>query len=158
MKNINEIYQRLESECIEIYTQLNAFNLHLEWGWYNGHYHKADNGEWEREFYPIPVITIKSLCDIEIGIDNISISTKLRREHAVQYSFSKFESYTFEAYGVENYLEDFYTSGESLLTMKAKILESNETEIGFSFYFSKDGTKSSIKDVIQLLIDEEFYY
>ena len=158
MKNINETYQRLEGECLEIHTQLKAFNLPLEWGWYNGHYHKNNSGEWEREFYPIPVITIKNLCDIEIGIDNISISTKLRREHAVQYSFSKFESYTFEAYGVENYLEDFYTSGESLLTMKAKILESNETEIGFSFYFSKDGTKSSIKDVIQLLIDEGFYY
>lgn len=86
----------------------------LESGWYSEHYHKGNNGNWFRESYPIPVIGVKGFCDIEIQFDKISVSTKLKRNVALAYSFEKFAGYEFEAYGVEDYLEDFYHSGQTV--------------------------------------------
>lgn len=59
------------------------------------------------DYFPIPVITNKGTCDIEINLDQISITTKLTRNGALSYDFEKVKAYSFEAYGVKNYLDDF---------------------------------------------------
>lgn len=93
----------------------------LESGWYSEHYHKGNNGNWFRESYPIPVIGVKGFCDIEIQFDKISVSTKLKRNIALAYSFEKFAGYEFEAYGVEDYLADFYHSGQTVQELKENV-------------------------------------
>ena len=111
LKEINIAYNRLEMKQAEITHALFHRIFELESGWYNGHYHKGEDGNWFRESYPIPVIGIKGICDIEIQFEKITISTKLKRDMALAYSFEKFSGYEFEAYGVEDYLADFYHAG-----------------------------------------------
>ena len=125
----------MELKQAEIVHALFHRIFELESGWYSGHYHKGDNGNWFRESYPIPVISIKGFCDIEIQFDKISVSAKLKRNTALAYSFEKFAEYEFEAYGVEDYLADFYHSGQTVPELKENIRACDEKEIGFSFMF-----------------------
>lgn len=70
------------------------------------------------DHYPIPVISVKGHCEHVI---------------TMQYMFQKLAGIPFEAYGVENYLEDFYLMGMTIDEMHESIKQSDEDEIGFNF-------------------------
>ena len=65
------------------------------------------------------------------------------------YSFEKIET-PFEAYGVEDFLADYYNEGMSL--------NSKGKEIGVSFLFEPEAEKVKIFDLVEFLRDEGFYY
>lgn len=155
---INAAYYRLEMKQAEVANALFHRIFEIKSGWFNGHYHKNDSGEWQRESYPIPVISVKGFCDIEIQFDKISVSTKLKRDAALAYSFKKFSEYEFEVYGVEDYLADFYHKGQTIQEMKENICACDEDEIGFSFVFSFDVEGKQILEFVKLLRHEGFYY
>ena len=104
------------------------------------------------------MVGVKGFCDIEIQFDSISISTKLKRDVALSYSFEKFSGYNFEAYGVEDYLADFYHAGQTVQEMKDNIHACDEKEIGFSFVFPFDVEGKQIFEFVKLLRREGFYY
>ena len=158
LNEINSAYNRLEMKNAEIIHALFHRIFELESGWFNGHYHKNDDGEWHRESYPIPVISVKGFCDIEIQFDKITVSTKLKRDAALAYSFEKFSEYEFEAYGVEDYLTDFYHDGQMIQEMKENISACDEAEIGFSFIFPFEVDGKQIFEFVKLLRREGFYY
>lgn len=117
-----------------------------------------ETGNWFRESCPIPVIDVKGLCNIEIPFDKITISTKLKRSAALAYPFEKFAGYEFEAYGVNDYLADFYHSGQTLQELQKNIRACDEKEIGFSFVFPFDVDEKQIFEFVKLLRREGFYY
>lgn len=158
LKEINVAYNRLERKQAEITHALFNRIFELESGWYNGHYHKGEDGNWFRESYPIPVIGVKGICDIEIQFDKISISTKLKRDMALTYSFEKFSGYEFEVYGIEDYLADFYHTGQTVQEMKDNIQACDEKEIGFSFVFPFDVKGKQILEFVKMIRCEGFYY
>lgn len=156
-QQLNEIYYPLDLKQAELNALFHG-NFELESGWYNGHYHRDETGNWRRESYPIPVIGVKGLCDIEVPFDKISISTKLKRDAALGYPFEKLAGYEFEAYGVENYLTDFYHPGQTAQDLREDIRACNEIEIGFSFVFPLDRDGKQIFEFVKLLQQEGFYY
>lgn len=158
LNEIDAAYYHLEMKQAEIVNALFHGIFELESGWYNGHYYKNNTGEWQREAYPIPVISVKGFCDIEIQFDEISVSTKLKREAALTYSYEELSEYEFEVYGVEDYLADFYHTGQTIQEMKENISVSDETEIGFSFVFPFAIEGKQICDFVKLLRREGFYY
>ena len=158
LKEINIAYNCLEMKYAEITHAFCHRIFELESGWYNGHYHKGEDGNWFRESYPILVIGIRGICDMEIQFDKMSISTKLKRDMALAYSFEKFSGYEFEAYGVEDYLADFYHAGQTVQEMKDNIYACDEREIGFSFVFPFDIEGKLIFEFVKLLRREGFYY
>ncbi len=155
---INSVYSTLENKCLEISRQLSTLHPGLTWGWYNGHYHKNIKKEWVREAYPIPVIELKGICDIEVSLEKFTISTKLKREDAIDFNFNKFGGYFFEVYGVNDYLNDFYTEDCTFEDMKNNIVNSSEEEIGLSISFYFGVSTAEITRLIDLIIDEKFYY
>ena len=98
------------------------------------------------------------MCDIEIDLDKVSVSTKLRREVALNYSYEKLSDYEFEAYGVDEYLDDFYVKGNSYSELVDNIARSKEIEIGFSFLFSEDVGAEEIYKCVKFLRKEGFFY
>lgn len=156
-QQLNEIYYPLDLKQAEL-NALFRGDFRLESSWYNGHYHKDETGNWCRESYPIPVIGVKGLCDIEVPFYKISISTKLKRDAALGYPFEKLAGYEFEAYGVENYLTDFYHPGQTAQDLRENIRACNEKEIGFSFVFPLDRDGKQIFEFVKLLQQEGFYY
>ncbi|MBQ9152098.1 MAG: hypothetical protein IJX72_07590 [Clostridia bacterium] len=158
IQEVNKVYYVLEMKQAEIVHALFHRMFEIESGWFNGHFHKAEDGGWQRESFPIPVITVKGLCDVEIGFKEITVTTKLRRKQTLDYSFDKLTDYSFEAYGVEDYLNDFYVQGKSIQEMKESIEKSHETDIGFSFTFPFDTEGKDIFEFVKFIRREGFYY
>lgn len=159
IKCIDAAYQLLEAKQREILQGLSCPASEIESGWYNGHYcRKSDDGAWIRDAYPIPVIGVKGLCDMEIQFDRIWVSTKLGRETALRYSYDKLNGYTFEAYGVEGYLKDFYHEGQTWRELLDAISASDEKEIGFSFIFPFEVADGKLRELVEMLRREGFYY
>lgn len=155
---IDAAYARLESKQTSLVQALSSESFEVESGWYNGHYHRGDESRFVRESYPIPVISLKGFCDIEIQFDKISVSAKMQRDAAQAYSFEKFAGYEFEAYGVEDYLADFYHAGQSIHEMQNSIRACSEKEIGFSFTFRFEADGKQLLEFVNLLCHEGFYY
>ena len=157
---LNKVYQKLEIKMHEITAPFLSLHNGIPFtcGYYNGHYFKNSDGEYKEDYFPIPVISLEKLCDIEIGLENISISTKLKRDAALQFDYNNLCDYTFEVYGVEEYLEDFYVEGNSIEELITNISNSSEKEIGISFQFSWDVTVEQIEKLVRLLKREGFYY
>lgn len=157
-KEMNAAYDRLEKKQDALAHAFSQREFESESGWFNGHYQKNEDGSFSRDSYPIPVISVKGVCDMEIQFDRIDVSTKLKREKALTYSFDKMADYPFEAYGVEDYLGDYYHEGQSIQELRDNILDSEEKEIGFSFTFSFDAEGEKILEFVTLLRREGFYY
>ena len=157
---LNEIYRELESRMQKLVAPFTSLHKGFDFscGYYSGHYHKDAKGKYVMDFFPIPVVTIKRLCDIEIDLDKISVSTKLSREVALNYSYEKLAGYEFEAYGVDEYLDDFYVKGNTYAELVENIASSKEKEIGFSFLFSKDVDAEVIYECVKFLRKEGFFY
>lgn len=155
---LDRVYHALWAKCLQLTQSLRHGDFAVEAGFYNGHYHQTPEGEWQAEDYPIPVIAVKGLCDIEINLDGLSVTAKKRRGDALDYTFERFREYSFEAFGVEGYLDTFYRAGMTLEEMKATIAGCKETEIGFSFAFPWDVDGEALFEFVQLLRREEFYY
>ena len=112
---------------------------------------------YEMEYYPIPVISIIDYCDIEVGIDKLSISAKLSKVEAEVFDYSLLEKYEFEAYGIEHYLDDFYSKGSTIDEFINRVKVSNEQEIGFSFIFD-DLDEDGVYAFVEFLIRNKFFY
>ncbi len=157
---LNEIYRSLENKMNELRTPF--LQLHKGYkhtcGYFSGHYHKNAEGKYIMDYFPIPVISINGICDIEIDLEKISVSAKLRRDKAINYNYTKLNGYKFEAYGVDEYLDDFYIAGNTYDELVENIRESKEKDIGFSFEFSYDVGSQEMFGFVKLLVKEGFYY
>lgn len=153
---LNQTYCVLEEKLAELRSGLADRGYRLSWGFYNGHYRRDETGEYRRDAYPIPVISVKGCCDIEIQLDHVNVSAKLGREQALGYSFEGLHG--FEAYGVENYTGDFFRDGMTVAEMKQNISESDEAEIGFAFPFPFGVSGGEIAEFEERIQTEGFYY
>lgn len=156
--NLNKIYYPLHTKAAEIFSCFRQHVFEAELGWYNGHYSKDENGQYQPDYFPIPVISVKGYCDIEIGFEQITVSAKLKRDEALSYSFDDVKDTPFEAYGVEDYLADYYNSDMTIEQLQENIKNSDEKEIGFSFVFDYNVDKDTLFDFAELLRREGFYY
>lgn len=155
---MNRVYSALQDKLTELTQGLTHRIFQLEAGWYNGHYTKGSSGDWQMDFYPIPVLTVGNLCDIEIGLSEVTVSTKLNRETALEYSFSKFSGIPFEAFSVKEYLTDYYTEGITIEQFHTNIKNSEEAEIGVQFRLPFEITGESLFNFCKLLRKEKFFY
>ena len=80
-ETLESIYSPLEEKRKELMQLLAKQYPAITWGWYSGHYHRTAEG-WVRESYPIPVITIKGLCDIELSFREMTVTAKLPSPNA----------------------------------------------------------------------------
>ncbi len=155
LEKLNELYQALAKKTEDLALLLSGFGK-CEYGWYNGHFHK-DDGKWVKEYYPIPVISVKGLCDIEVGLETTTLSAKLGRDAAAQFPFETLSGCEFEVYGVQNYLSDFYRDGIATAQMRENICSSGETEIGFSFAVDRANESEQLVKLVGMMKDSGFY-
>ncbi|MGI5898846.1 MAG: DUF3201 domain-containing protein [Christensenellales bacterium] len=106
-------------------------------GFYNNHYVKKES-DWAVEYYPIPVISVKDVCDIGLDIDRTFVEFKLKKQAALAFDWTIFGEFTFEVYGADDFLNDFYSPDSSIKELKEKdkigkkISLSDEREIAVS--------------------------
>jgi hypothetical protein len=145
MQDLNRAYEPLRAHTHAMVKALKNSGFECEWGYFAQH--SVRNGsEWFFEHYPIPVITIKNVCEIGFDIPETFIEFKLKRETALAFDFSRLHGFNFDVYGVNDYLNDMYHTGQDIHEIHANIEKSNELEIGISLIF---GYLESVENLLQ---------
>lgn len=67
-ESLNQLYRPLDEKLHELIAKLTKLHggFTVTSGFYNGHYHKNVDGLYQADAYPIPVISVMGLCDIQI--------------------------------------------------------------------------------------------
>ena len=156
---LNRVYKHIVEKSKEFVTALekSQSNYKVTSGFFNGHYHKDYEGQYLADAYPIMVISIIGLCDIEVDFDSITVTTKLSKVQTQIFDWKVLDGTSFEVYGVDNYLID-YGSNQGLDAICEKILPSTEKEFFISFYLPVIISANEIITMINTLRSNEFYY
>jgi len=147
---LNTIYKPIYEYLQSILKVLKEATYDYKWGFYNNHYVKK-NSQWHVEYYPIPIVTIKNICDIGIDINRIFVECKISRETVVEFNWNNLLDYKFEVYGVKDYLHDFYNASLDLDSILVRILESDEDEIAIEIEMDLLEDKVKVLDIIRKL-------
>lgn len=156
---LNRLYRPLDEKRRAILADLNDLHFanRIESGYYNGHYHKDTEGTCHGDAYPIPVISVMGLCDIEIDFDGISVTAKLSRQRAVSFDWTLFSNLRFEVYGVEDWMRD-YGNEQTVSELKNSVLSGEEKELFVTFLLPPMTDSEEIERLLQKLQTEQFYY
>lgn len=158
-EQLNEFYKNLDGKAKQIKDILVNNGFKAEKNYFNGHYYNKDAaGNYVMDYYPIPVIELKGLCDIEVVGTHLNISTKTSLKNAIHFNYDIMSDFYFEVYGVIDYLADYYKSGEDILKLYKSLETCNETEIGFGFSFANNVPADKILKLIVILKENGFYY
>jgi hypothetical protein len=156
---LNEFYQELEHRANTILSQwLTLRSRPAELRYYSGHYTKNSSGIYERDAFPIPVLSIKDLCDVEFHLDQIQVTTKLKKNDATQFNYQKIGEHAFEIYGLNDYVSTYGDHRTSVQDILTNIERSNESIIVFSFTFDNEVDPATIKHFIHQLEHLNFFY
>jgi hypothetical protein len=97
------------------------------------------------------------LCDIELDIDIICVTSKLTKNQIIAFDWSAFENVDFEVYGVDNFLTDY---GNHLGTdaIKDRVRISSESEFFVSFSMPISTSDEQAVSFVRILRKNNFYY
>ena len=158
-EQLNEFYKNLDNRANHIRDILLKNGFKTEKNYYNGHYYNKDSaGNYVKDYYPMPVIEVFGLCDIEIVGPHINVSTKTSLENAIHFDYDLLSDYYFEVYGVIDYLADYYKSGEDIVRLYRSLEACTEKEIGYGFSFANNTPAVKILGLVTVLKDNGFYY
>ena len=158
-EHLNDLYRPLVLRAKLLLKMLRAARQpDASMGFYNGHYAKNDAGDYVMEWFPIPVLSIPGLCDIEFAFDHVGITAKLKRAEALSFDFGRVAGHRYQVYGVDDYLADFGDETRSAADIRQAVSGCSETEIAVSFTFETETELIVLLDFIQKLHSMGFFY
>ncbi|HAQ56925.1 MAG TPA: hypothetical protein DCR44_05970 [Acholeplasmatales bacterium] len=158
-ERLNDLYRPLVERARQLLKMLRASGYpDATLGFYNGHYAKNDDGAYAMEWFPIPVLSVPALCDVEFAFDHFGITTKLKRANALAFDFGLLDGHRYQVYGVADYLSDFGDETCPAADLRKAISNSTETEVAYSFEFVMETTSQTLCDFIQFLPLCGFHY
>ena len=158
-EQLNRLYRPLDDKAREFITEMTKLHggFKIESGFYNGHYHKNAEGNYLPDSYPIPVISVKGLCDIEIDFDGVSTTSKLSKERTASFDWNILGKVKFEVYRVDDYLRD-YGNDQSAGEIGKAVQNSPEKEFFISFYIPFSESGANVLKFLRKLQNNGFYY
>ncbi len=149
-KALNDIYKPLHEYSTALLNALRNAGYEAVRGYYNNHYiKKAD--EWAVEYYPVPVISVKNVCDICLDINRTFVEFKLERQAALAFDWAALIGLSFEVYGAQDYLLDFYDPACGFEEIGKKISQSGEREIAVSLRLGYLPGEDILLDLVKML-------
>ena len=136
LAEIDAAYRALETRLEIVKAAVRQAGLECASIWHSSHYARDGRGEFRRQAYPIPIVSVEGLCDIELGFSALNATAKLARAQSLAFPYETLPPCSFEACGVEDYLSDCYHAGQRLEVLRKNAASSHETEIGFAFSLS----------------------
>lgn len=158
-ESLNQLYRPLDEKLHELIAKLTKLHggFTVTSGFYNGHYHKNVDGLYQADAYPIPVISVMGLSDIEIDFDGITVTTKLSKDQITAFDWNTLGDACFEVYGVEDYLSD-YGNEQVAGQIEDNLLSSDEKEFFVSFSLPSAIGGEEIMRFLRTLQKNHFYY
>ena len=156
-EQLNAIYTPLEMKGYQLLQGLFHRIFEPSIGFYNSYSRKGKDGKIYVDRFPIPVVTVEGLCDIEIHLDSIIVTTKFSRLDAVRKNYTKLERYAFSVCESGNPYDEIWYPEMSIAQIKERMDAWDEKKVCFAFSldFSMDG--DGIYSFAKLLRREGFY-
>lgn len=156
---LNQIYQPISNMSHELVGALTGLHggYQITNGFFNGHYHRNADGEYQADAYPISVISVMGLCDIEIDFDGISVTAKLSKESIRRFDWGLLGAIPFEVYGAEQYLTD-YGSNQNPDEIGNRTQLSAEREFFVSLSLPVTISGDDVLKILEVLQKNGFYY
>lgn len=158
-KLLNALYEPLQKRADMLYGIINKEKLgyELRRGYFGGHYRKNARGEYEMDFYPVPEIELRGLCDIEVGFSETGVTAKLEKKRLADLDAGGLAPYRFTVSGVEEWEIDLGDQSDFAAVVK-NAENSIETELFFCFTLDADASGEEITELVKRLKESGFYY
>lgn len=148
IETINNSYRTLNERASRLVQSLKVLGHSVEWNYYSQHSIMID-GEPVIEHYPIPVITVKDVCDIGIDFMQVFVEGKVFAEDAAKIDLAALKKCDdFSIYGVESYLMDMYFEGMNSDELQNSISESGEKEVNIAVSLPGEPLIKEILDTV----------
>ncbi len=152
---LNEVYSRLREKAVRIVGAFKKLEADVSWGWYAGH--NVDvRGSFVYEAFPIPVITVKDICEIGVDLKGAYIEGRIFSAEADAFDFDRLAGYDFCVYGSDSYLSELYDSrksGEDELDELMFSLDETDSELCIDLIFPAMPTINVIIEACSLLME-----
>ena len=134
---LNAVYAPMQERSRQLLDALQIVvpDYEIKSGFYAGHCFQDAQGVYAYEHFPIPVISIAGLCDVEIHVDSTTITSKLRKDQAILYDYTDSTGQKLSVYGVDDYMTDYYRPGKSMAATLADMKDCAEVAFFFTFSF-----------------------
>lgn len=153
MEELNRVYAPLKEKAVRIVNTLKKLDAEVEWAWYSGH-SVSRKGELVYEEFPIPVITVKDVCEIGVDLKGLFIEGKVFASESDEVDFSKLEGLHFCVYGADAYLEDLYDSArDSITDLEEALFDTEEFELCINVEFKDTPQLGEIVRVCALMAE-----
>lgn len=169
---LNEVYRELVTKAQSLMREFSPLvnpDLLMSMSYLIKHYirhmykHKEESlecaAQHSENHYPIPVIRLSGLCDVEIDADVISVFTRLKRVDMLKFDFSQLDGYSYDAYGYgAGSRIDFCDGGDDPRSVRENILSGSTEVIDFYFDFPFDADEKEIFTLISRLQKAGFFF
>ena len=157
-KLLNALYEPLQVRADMLHGIINKEKLGYEIrrGYFGGHYRKNARGEYEMDFYPIPEIELRGLCDIEVGFFETGVTAKLERKRLADFDAGVLAPYRFTVSGVEEWEIDFGDQSDFAAVVN-NAENSMETELFFCLALDAEASGAEIAELVRRLKESGFY-
>ena len=158
-EQLNRLYRPLDERAHVYIAEMTKLHggFKIQSGFYNGHYHRNTEGNYQPDAYPIPVISVKGLCDIEIDFDGNSITSKLSKEQIISFDWNLLREVRFEVYGVNDFLRD-YGDDQSTCEISKSVQNSEENEFFISIFIPVNESGESVLKLLRKIKSMGFCY
>lgn len=148
---LNGIYGPLQERAVRIASTLGRLGADVDWGYFGGHTVDLD-GEQVFEAFPIPVLTVKDVCDIGVDIGGCFIEGKLHADELARADLSRLRDYRFYIYGAEDYLLTLFDSADAPVSeIPSIIAASGEKEFFVCISFDDIPRVNDVVEVCAIL-------
>lgn len=148
--HLNALYEPLfhRAQALQQHLQEGLALPPVCMGFYNGHHHRDEKGTFQKDLYPIPVLELKGLCDVEMDFDRISVTARCNKASALAFPFEDFLDLALEVFGVEDFLTDVCHGNTSPARCREGIRQSRESAFFFSFSFAPETEPKTLSDLL----------
>ena len=150
--SLNAVYEPLNHRLDGLVKRMRAASERaISAGYYSGHYSRRENGRFEREAFPIPVLTVDGLCDMELHLEHTSITTKIAKADRARLTPAFLKEHRPEVYGVQDYLQDYEYQGLPWPEFQQRLRLSQEEAFFLTFAFPQDAGEEDMVDLVHVL-------
>ena len=160
-KDLTNIYSSL---CLKAQILMNNLNSRIyksNIGLYCSSLMQYEDEEESDISYPIPIIEINKLCNIEYWLDKVIITCRININDISNIDLDKVNMYNWELYGCREYPYLFHNKNDCKDKFNNKLNELkqlDEKEIGIQIYFNIDEDNEIIINCINKIRNLNMFY
>lgn len=166
---MKELVNRLSPIYKELFFKLQSFALSLNHNIYEYDYelmfsslmyYEDEQLDEDAVFYPVVVLKIKYLCDVEFWFDKIIFTARMDIHDMLEYDINKLSNLNYDIYGCKEYPYMFYNKNLDI-NFKDKLnelIKLDEKEVGIQVYLPIESNNEELGQILNFIRKQKIFY